>query len=621
MITTHAMVGEKNQNGQDDLSEDINLIPDVFAGLPEFFKHLTLEDREVFCELSFGDDKQFLLMQKHFAEELAKHYETQGGAEYLKDKAKGFRKAAQKFQNKLDGVPEKESFFFEDLKDWFTSSYYDAKKASKKGKFSLWFYKWSTANAIWLQGWFTSTRLFILRVNRMATVGTKTIPLLKAFLTFGGLSYFLSFAADVLIILFETLRPFFQYLFGYEVTRKDNEKDMSIPRLMFHRFWETLTEDGRISRMLNDGLWVMINMICLFISCGVINLIGFAFDVCNEMILALMEYWRYSMVRDDLLKQIEKKANEVREINLNQEQISNLEIDPDQQARKTALLADIKHLSLAEKVLYNKLFDASSDSLIISIWNSVTWKGVRVVSGVAIIFIGMCMLYFLPTTLIGLTLMGGGCALIGGSGIYGFCARIVNLGIRLRNYIKELLKDPIEKVERVIIKVEDLVDAAINNNIFTFKNGEIVEGNHYTNNFIKEKMKEASIIDLPIEDSLGHDIRFGNNSGENNSPETILANLHLHELLKPKAKHRSFIESGEGIQNQEKPMSGRRSPLKESTPPLSEDAASLSSLSTSTSVSSGSLLNSPRSRNTNKGPQIVVTTIKPVQMQMGFGAK
>jgi hypothetical protein len=153
----------------------------------------------------------------------------------------------------------------------------------------------------WLLGRFTSIRLALSRLNRVLAFfdsdvkNNVTITKLggtNSVLTFLGLSYFLEFFFDFLIVMKHVFIP------------SPGEEHLS----MGQRFVNALNKDGRKARMWNAGIWFTINLICLFITGGtsvIINIAALIFDVAHEAYKAYRDLNEHYKVLEKVNREID----------------------------------------------------------------------------------------------------------------------------------------------------------------------------------------------------------------------------------------------------------------------------------------------------------------------------
>lgn len=229
-------------------------------------------------------------------------------------------------------------------------------------------------------GWFNGLRLLIGRIGRIFTgLGKGFLP---TFFGAFGLTLGITFLVESIYVLYITFKP------GISPA----EKELNIPfwQRTWRRFKNCVTEDGRAYRLMNDSIWFAINLTA-FILTGpfyllvgpVLNSIGFFFDASHEF------FW--------LGRHTHKQ---VRLANKLTEQIKVCD-DPEE----TQLLTLLHEQTIAKR-------------------NEVIRKHLWIAFWTAVVFVGMLLVYFPPTTIPGAFLIGAGTALIAGSLFTGLGRRI-----------------------------------------------------------------------------------------------------------------------------------------------------------------------------------------------------
>lgn len=303
------------------------------------YLNLVKEDQEVLCELAF-DDPALQIMQLKIVKNLLEKYEKKPKTRFNKQKIANFEKlklnlqkseeqrkkeeAAEKAKsnwiietrNWIRNVNIKQSL--RKLKIWYQNlspyeipyqainTYGKTKKWAKNFSFSAFNFKY--------HGWFTSIRLFFLRVNRFPIMLKVVDPRTGRFSVFasiiriGGLSYIFNILSDLAIIIDET---FIQSLY-------DND-DKTYGQRAWSRFKAVIWEDRRIYRMANDMFWLAINAYGVFaggpwflLVNAMINVIGFGFDFCNEALLGFFKNAKYSFLGDYLSNVVARQKFEIK---------------------------------------------------------------------------------------------------------------------------------------------------------------------------------------------------------------------------------------------------------------------------------------------------------------------
>lgn len=157
-------------------------------------------------------------------------------------------------------------------------------------------------NMYTLSGIFQGCRLFLTRLKRLwdnvVAASQNTFQLfLKNALRIGGLYYGVSFAFDIWVIG--------SNVFDYKVF--PHEEHLTEWQRIKQRFINAINEEGRLSRMANDGVWFLINFISFFITGGasaIINLCGFIFDLGNEIYKAYKAVSPYASLQTKVTEEL-----------------------------------------------------------------------------------------------------------------------------------------------------------------------------------------------------------------------------------------------------------------------------------------------------------------------------
>jgi len=177
-------------------------------------------------------------------------------------------------------------------KDQWTANYY-AKKVKPETKDISYIIR--TNDLYNKLGWFSSIRLFILRLNRVLAFSNNAFlnTFSKLFFPFVYLSF--SYALDLLVDSAVLLKS--------AITKDESVLD-------------TFFKDGRASRMANAAVWLTCNIVCFIVTAGILNiafnLATFVFDVFNETYRYQYEIKKY----ENLQKKIDKRIAELQNINI-----------------------------------------------------------------------------------------------------------------------------------------------------------------------------------------------------------------------------------------------------------------------------------------------------------------
>lgn len=163
----------------------------------------------------------------------------------------------------------------------------DQWKAAKYGNYAL-EKPVTTAKVYTTLGIFTSTRLFLVRINRLNKLGH------RLFFVLGSLSNILEFITDLCMILKTTFFP-------------QSAKEKLLTKTQ--RFKNALRKDNRPIRMANAAIWFTINLVTFIITGGMsfyLNLVGFIFDSAIEIYKNVI-----LNVHSNLLKKVNKQIHDL----------------------------------------------------------------------------------------------------------------------------------------------------------------------------------------------------------------------------------------------------------------------------------------------------------------------
>lgn len=356
---------------------------------------LSNHQKELLAELKPGDDAALKTFQKELSAEVIEGYKNKPQTRYNKKKIK-------KFKNIINPLPADTS-----KKSWWAS-----------------YVEWLGINdpdtlMFHLHGWFTSVRLFFLRTNRIFRFAGYTstafaFVFYTTCVTLGGLSYFIPLGWDIGVVIYET----------FIRERNARERSLSLLRCGWERFRTVMLEEDdkgnkRIYRMLNDSIWVTINLIGIVFTGGnfiflgvvlnavffnaVINVAGFVFDALNEFVLGCVNYYKFHVLEN----KIEKITNQQQwAIQADQAFLHDGEAE--------RLQEEINSLMLLKEKIKNKRLDILNGRL-------------RVVISAVLLVVGMILAYFPPTTIAGAAIIGAVLAEVFGSLTMSLGARLFKL--------------------------------------------------------------------------------------------------------------------------------------------------------------------------------------------------
>lgn len=285
-----------------------------------------------------------------------------------------------------------------------------------------------------LLSWFTSIRLFFVRLNRV--LGSYGLGFLPNLFSLFGLSYAFEIIADISVIAWSTFRPLRQE--EIDLMQKEN---ISKGKIFWWRFVNVVTKDERIPRMLNAMVWLAINLTCIILTGGLsasivapivtllvnkLNIGGYVFDVVNEIGKGIRDFFRHRNTLKKVNNEITELENQKQELNNELQKLYSLEnkrtLNHAEKLRCKVIENRIQELTLqikSRELIKSKLDTKINYSLITSrVYN---------VLSVTMLFVGMALVFFPPTTAVGACLFAGGLlALIGGSVLGGFGKRVWN---------------------------------------------------------------------------------------------------------------------------------------------------------------------------------------------------
>lgn len=228
---------------------------------------LTLRDKEILCQLNCADNQLALDEQKLFAAELARAYEF-GNEEVPLDKWKSYKYKLQ--AGDLDAKPPGPEFLR--IKTFFLAYYY-----------------------------YNDIRLKLISAQTIS--GVAGIKFLPKYFGIAGFFYLLRLLVDVGVIAVSTFRP------------AETEEDKNTPfiKRSWRRLQNVLFKGARLSRMINDGVWGPLNVICFFVSPPIamaLTLAGFLIDCAQS----LASFYREKTPIQETIGKLEKSLAETTDI-------------------------------------------------------------------------------------------------------------------------------------------------------------------------------------------------------------------------------------------------------------------------------------------------------------------
>lgn len=352
---------------------------------------LTLDEAEIYCSLKMGADKDAQEFQRKIACELANIFDV-GREDVIsnEDKARYYLAISTR-----GGAIQNDLF--------------------------------SAKNAIELLNWWNAVRLAMVRGNRLIFNITEKV-LLPTLFSIGGLAYLKGLVIDIYGIFKSAFNP-----------RSQLERDLGF----WQRFKNAAKEGDRPSRMSNDLLWFGVNFTCFILSLGLtglasatatlisssLNLAGFSVDVGHDSGFAFLNY-----------KKCRNALNNVNNrINTLQRELDGL----DKNSFQSLVLNKQKELDQLKGTIRPQLQEKVK----------TTWEATRRTMIVTVgLVVGMWLVFFPPTMIVGAVLIGSAMA-------FGFGSVYGGLGRRLRllasqgvDYLRNKLSKP--KETDAALKVE-----------------------------------------------------------------------------------------------------------------------------------------------------------------------
>jgi hypothetical protein len=361
---------------------------------------LTQDEEELLCNITLDDHTPILKDEKtRIARKLAALYES-GGKDVARDPHK-----AIKYKNIANQTNQEDSSIFT------TSNFYTA------------------------FGWITSVRLLLARTNKLVTFIDTSKAFLPSLFNIGGFTYAIYLLTDIFVIVKST---FFDEI-------SEEEKLLPLKTLYWQRFKNVMKKDVRPSRMLNDVIWLAINLAVFIITGGIsviLNIIGFTFDIGHEIYNAIKEYKKYDAMIMKVCAEINHQQQEIKNTNIEinflrqqQKEIDailknkNILLSKEEQKKLHIKLTNIRiklhdyHTKLI--VIRGKIDELCEvKSQLEKTAKSVLKNRIRIVAGVTLAFIGVLLISFPPTTIPAAVLIGSGATIAGGSVITGLGKRL-----------------------------------------------------------------------------------------------------------------------------------------------------------------------------------------------------
>jgi hypothetical protein len=226
-------------------------------------------------------------------------------------------------------------------------------------------------------GWYTSTRLFTLRLNRILDFSdhafTPTFTKVVFPFAYLGFSYALELIVDLAVLA------------------KTWWKGESVKA--------ALVKDGRASRMANAAVWLACNIICFVFTAGLINIVAslaaFTFDVFNEYYRARCALKKFEGLRNSV-------ANRIKELE------QSMIYMPSEAEREELIKLRTTHIELNNKIK--------------SVKESSNWT----IGCSILIVVGMVLFFFPPAIIPYAALIGATLAFTSGSIGIGLGRKIKN---------------------------------------------------------------------------------------------------------------------------------------------------------------------------------------------------
>lgn len=222
-------------------------------------------------------------------------------------------------------------------------------------------------------------RLIIGRLNRVLRELEQPKSFLPMFFGWFGVVYGLRLVVDALDIFDKAiLQP-----------RSKNQQKWPLLKLWGYRFINAFLEGNRPTRMLNDVVWIGINVASIILTSGmsviIINVAGFSMDTLIDIYRGARDLFKDFMLHRKLSKRLKELRNDLIDAKLKQRSQPNAQLD-----------VDIKRLSqdieAIEHLQHELKFKMLSEGL----------NNLRQVVMTGLILAGMVMLYFPPTSLAGI---------------------------------------------------------------------------------------------------------------------------------------------------------------------------------------------------------------------------
>lgn len=249
-------------------------------------------------------------------------------------------------------------------------------------------------------GFFTTARLFTVRLNRVLSLEMINKPFLFPAFSILGMSYFAEFSFD-----------FFQMVKSAYHAMPKLEEELTGFAWLTNRsqhFWRcfkiALDEDNRKYRMLNSLMWGTLNLVLFLGTAGIgtvlLNLGGFLIDVLNEIENARKTIEKYETILPQINEKISSLTNQKRELIsvltqlelLKAENLKNPGLNYDINKINTEIQTHVRQLAIIKQELASYSHQKTVLEQKIKNLKTERLKNILIVS---LIFIGV-VLYIVP---------------------------------------------------------------------------------------------------------------------------------------------------------------------------------------------------------------------------------
>lgn len=285
-------------------------------------------------------------------------------------------------------------------------------------------------------GFFTTARLFTVRLNRVQSLKMIDKPFLFPAFSILGLSYFAEFSYD----FYQTVKSAYNAMPELEEELTGFAWLSNRSRHFWRCFKIALDEDNRKYRMLNSLMWGTLNLILLLGTGGIgtvlLNLGGFLIDIFNEVENARKTIEKYEAILPQINEKISSLTNQKRELI---SKLTQLELLKTENLKNPALNYDINKINTEIEELARQLATTKQElasycqqkTVLEQKIAALKVEKIKSILIVSMIFVGV-VLYIVPG--LNMAAFAVGVTIVLAASCYYLGKKLWNLGNSIHNY-------------------------------------------------------------------------------------------------------------------------------------------------------------------------------------------